>query len=141
MSNYFAENLSKLEPNLLLCGNYSSNGIEYPLFNNDGTVFSFLDIFAADCKGGLVAIECKLQSATYSTVGQIAAYYSALRELFPKGQAHLRIFVLCHRTTMQFWYALRQLKDVKVQVFTYKDDLTVTPCKPPPRKRNRIKLY
>jgi RecB family endonuclease NucS len=135
MNDHFANNLNKLEPYLVRCGNRFSDGVEYPILNKDGTVFSVLDLFAADCRGGLVIIECKLRDATHSTVGQIAAYYAAMRECVPKHAATLRVFVLCRRATVQFWYALRHLAGIKVEVFAYQEDLTVTRLKPPPRVR------
>ncbi len=135
MTDYFANNLSKLEPYLVKSGNYYSDGVEYPVFKSRNPTNGRADVFAADSRGGLVVVECKLETATYRTVGQIAAYVGALRERFPKSSVRIRAFIVCRVASPMLWYALRELPNINVSVFTYDDDRSVSRVKPPRRPR------
>jgi RecB family endonuclease NucS len=136
MTYHFANNLSKLEPYLVRSGNYESDGVEYPVFKRRNPTHGRADVFAADSKGGLVVVECKLETATYCTVGQIAAYVGALRERFPKSSVRIRAFIVCRTVSPLLWYAVRELPNIKVSVFTYDDDRSVTRVKSPLSRRS-----
>jgi RecB family endonuclease NucS len=132
MIRYFANNLSAFEPNLIRCTNSSLQTSEYwiPTYYIESR--ARIDILAADCRGGLVIIECKLKDASHHVVGQVAAYVTALKRHMASGsKLRLRAFIVCRNARPLLWYAIRCLKGIKVEVFTYDDQMRVRRLKSP----------
>lgn len=139
MIRYFAKNLSVFEPYLVKCTNSRMGSTEYsiPTFHLESR--ARIDIMAADCKGGLVIIECKRTLAGHDAVGQVAAYVTALRRHMANvPRLRLRAFIVCRRATTLLWYAISCLNGVTVEVFVYDNDRRVRKLKSPLKRQRKL---
>lgn len=114
--NHFANNLDDIEPGLEL---YARNAVEFKLAPEKKTKSPRIDILARAADGAIVVIECKLGQVVAEAVGQIAGYVSFIRSKMAVFE-EVRVVLIGRSVSHMFWYALRELPGVKVQVYKYR---------------------
>lgn len=117
LSAHIANNLRLLEPGLTQLWIKDKDGIEFVLEETGSAGSPRCDILALDCKGGIVAIECKIEVAQAVVVGQVSSYVAKLRERF--GNVKIRAFIVCFSASRYVWYAIREVPNIEITVFGY----------------------
>jgi RecB family endonuclease NucS len=127
MIAHLAKNLHLLEPDLRLFG----NGVEFRLFETYNGASPRIDILAIDKESALVVIECKVEHAHPSAVGQLAGYVQWLKENAAIFRKPVRAFLVCKTVSPMVWLAVRQVPGFVLSVFEYVDKWTLKRLDPP----------
>lgn len=113
LQNYLANNLSKIEPGLILY--HSSDGVpglEFQLGNTGRRV----DILATDKSGAYVIIELKVSRGYERTAGQVLYYQAMIKKHF--GVDKVRIIIVANEVSEELKLALETVPNV--ELFEYK---------------------
>ncbi len=111
LQNFFARNLSLIEPGLEIYSEDDAHGLEFPVGGR------FIDILAIDRNKNFVVVELKVSRGYDRVVGQILRYISWVRENLADTEQQVRGIIIARKVSPDLLLACKEIEHVDLQEY------------------------